>query len=79
MIGFLLALAPFAHFFLNIAGAFMSAFGASKEQLAVYQDMVTKQNQAGDLSLESHDRLKEHEAAILARLKAKADAAERKV
>jgi hypothetical protein len=56
----------------------MSAFGATAQQLQTYQDMVKAQNEEGNLSVESHDALLAHQAAIEARLKAKADALAKK-
>ena len=69
---FLLTLCTALPSLLNLVGLIMSAFGASKDQLEVYQTMVAKQNASGDLSIISHDRHLEHIAAIEARLKAKA-------
>ncbi len=71
MIAFLISMAPFLPVVLDIVGMFFSAFGASAENLKLYQDMITKQNQSGLLSLQSHDRLLAHQAAIEARMKSK--------
>ncbi len=71
MIALLLGIAPYLPFLLQMIGTLMSAFGASKEELAIYQDMVEKQNAAGDLSVISHDRHLAHIAAIEARIKAR--------
>ncbi len=69
MIALLLGLAPYLPLLLGLIGRLMSAFGATPEQLAIYADMVTKQNTSGDLSVISHDRHLSHIAAIEARLK----------
>ncbi len=68
---FLLTLCTALPSLLNLVGLIMSAFGASKEQLQVYSDMVAKQNASGDLSIISHDRHLSNIAAIEARMKLK--------
>ncbi len=71
MIALLLNIVPYLPFLLGIIGNLMSAFGATPEQLEIYQDIVAKQNASGDLSIISHDRHLEHIAAIEARIKAR--------
>lgn len=68
----LLGLAPFMPILLDFIGWIASAFGISQQNYQIYQDMIQKQNNAGLLSLTSHDRLLGHQAAIEARIKAKA-------
>ncbi len=71
MISLLLSLATVLPVILNLVGMIMAAFGASKEDSQIYQDMVAKQNASGDLSVISHDRHQAHIAAIEARIAAK--------
>lgn len=49
----------------------MKMFGATQAQLQTYQDMVTKQNETGNLSVEDHDALQSHITAIQQRINAK--------
>lgn len=72
MISALLALASALPSILNLVGMIMSAFGASAAQVQTYQDMVNAQNEMGNLSVQSHDSLLGHVAAINARLAAAA-------
>lgn len=74
MIAILLAVAQALPSLLSLVGLLMSAFGANEVQIQTYQDMVKKQNDEGLLSVESHDNLLAHLAAIQARMAAKAQA-----
>ena len=75
MISILLSLASYLPTILSLVGMIMSAFGASQAQVQTYQDMVNAQNELGNLSVQDHDALMGHVAAINARLAAKAAAA----
>lgn len=70
MIALLLSLASALPSLLSLVGTIMSAFGASEAQVQTYQDMVNAQNEMGNLSVEDHDSLLGHVAAINARLDA---------
>lgn len=71
MVSILLSLATALPSLLNLVGMIMSAFGASEAQVQTYQDMVKAQNEMGNLSVQSHDALLGHVAAIVARMNAK--------
>lgn len=77
MIAFLISLAPYIPIILNVAAFLMKQFGTSEDTLKAYVDMVKQVNNAGLLSVDSHDRLLLHKQAILDRIKAKEDAAKK--
>ncbi len=72
MIALILTLAQLLPSLLGIAGSIMNLFGATEAQIQTFQDMVTKQNELGNLSVEDHDALQGHIQAIQQRLNAKA-------
>lgn len=77
MIAFLISLAPFIPAILSVVSYLIKLFGASEQTMKDYEDMIKQCNDAGILSVSSHDKLLAHKQAILDRIKAKADAAQK--
>ena len=71
MMAFLATLTPYIPILLTLVGWVLRFIGANEADLAAYQKMIDDANAAGDLSIESHDRLLAHKKAIEDRLKAK--------
>jgi hypothetical protein len=71
MMSFLAMLTPYLPVLLQIIGWALKTFGASEANLKKYEQMIDDANKAGDLSVQSHDRLLSHRDAIEARLKEK--------
>ncbi len=66
MIAFLISLAPFIPVMLQLAGYLMNFFGASKENLAAYQDMIQKNKDSGLITVETARKLSDYHSQMTA-------------
>lgn len=77
VLGLLAALAPFIPIVMEIAGFLIKMFGASKENLQQYQDMIQKNKDAGLVTVENYQRLSDWHQQMIDAANAKADEAKK--
>lgn len=67
------AIVPYLPILLNLAGFAIKYFGASDANLKQYQDMIEKNKDAGNISVENYQKLSDWHQQMIDAANAKAD------
>lgn len=70
-ISLLISLAPFIPAMISIAGFLIDMFGASKQNLIDYQDMIQKNKDAGLITVDTYQKLSDFHKQMLTKYNTK--------